>query len=102
MTDIPFRNDFRAALETGAKTATTRTGRYGEEGDTFNAFGMTFVLTDVRKVELGYVARYFHQREGTKSPEEFIRIWREIHPRAGFRPKTIVYLHLFRRVNGGG
>lgn len=102
MTLIPFNHTDPAALSSGRKTATTRTARYGETGTTFEAFDMQFVLTGVYRVQLGDVARYYFQQEGLDSPQEFIRVWRKIHPRSEYDPEKSVYLHLFRRIEGNG
>ncbi len=95
---VPFLADFREALLSGAKTATTRTARHAEEGDTFEAFGATFEVLAVRRTTLAAVKLGYWQREGVASPEAFERVWTRIHPRAGFDPAKAVYLHKFRRV----
>lgn len=95
---IAFRDDFRDALCSGAKTMTTRTARHAEPGDTFQAFGADFEVLRVLRTTLAVVKLAYWREEGTASPVEFERIWRAIHPRAGFDPAKTVYLHEFRRV----
>ena len=44
---IPFRPEFKDKMLKGLKTATSRTKKYGNAGDTFNAFGATFRIIHV-------------------------------------------------------
>lgn len=102
MTDrpLPFLPDWRDAMLRGTKTATTRTARHAEEGDTFRAFGARFEIVRVARVTLGEVAREHYREEGVASPEEFERVWVRLHPRAGFVATKAVYLHEFRCCGG--
>lgn len=95
---IPFKQEFRSAMLSDAKTATSRTKRYGKAGDTFDAFGQTFEILQVSKVSLRFVANEYYLDEGCTSDLHFIRVWREIHPRKGFQPDQMVWLHEFKRV----
>jgi len=85
----------------GTKTMTSRTRKYGEKGDTFDAFGATFELEDVRKVSLFCIANYYYRQEGADSTQDFINIciWKIIHPRKGFDSDTMVWLHRFKKVS---
>ena len=94
--EIPFLPEFETAIVTGRKTATTRTKRYGSPGDCFEAFGRAFVITDVRRMLLGTVAHQYYLEEGFDSDVDFIQCWTRIHPRKGYEPRQLVYLHLFR------
>jgi hypothetical protein len=82
----------------GVKTCTARTKRMGSPGDTFDEFGATFVLTHVCRIPLDYVARDCWEQEGCHSIEHFQEVWRSIHPRAGFEPVQVVWLHCFKQV----
>jgi len=93
---IPFLPRFRAALLSDQKIMTCRTTKKGEAGDTFQVFGSTFILRDVYRIRLGYVADLNYTHEGCESPEEFRAIWRSLHP-SGFDPEKIVWLHEFVR-----
>jgi len=94
---IPFKGEFREAMLSGRKTMTSRYKRYGEPGDYFKAFGKTFTIISVRKVQLSHVKDSFYYSEGFESPREFAKVWALLHPRRGFRPRDEVYLHSFRR-----
>lgn len=84
----------------GQKTHTARTRRYGVPGDTFQAFGVTFELIEIRRVTLSVVAYLYYYYEGFDSPQDFIRCWNILHPIKRYRPYTHVYLHQFRRIYG--
>lgn len=79
----------------GIKTATTRNRLYGIVGDTFEAFGMTFEIQSHERIELGQVAEKYYKEEGFSFPDQFINCWKEIHPRAGWTPRKMVFLHRF-------
>jgi len=93
--EIPFNKWSRDRLEQGQKTATTRTSRYGDPGDTFVVDGRKYELTHVIKVELEVVARHFWGVEGCNYPNQFCEVWKEIHPHKGYEPDWEVWLHLF-------
>lgn len=96
---IPFRQEFRDVMLSGEKTMTSRTKRYGNMGDTFKIFGVTFQLTKQPwKMYLGVVAYLFYTKEGLDSEDEFIAVWNEIHPRKGFDPEQQVWAHTFKRI----
>ncbi len=101
MTDIgpiPFLAQFRNAVLNGDKTMTARTKKYGNPGDMFTAFGAMFKLISVTEVCLSFVAHVCAKFEGLGSAEEFINVWKEIHPKKGYDPDQLVYLHEFKRV----
>ena len=93
---IPFLPRFREPMLADRKTMTCRTGKKGEPGDTFSAWGSTFILRDVYRIRLGIVAAINHQHEGCESPEEFQAVWQRLHP-SGYDPEKVVWLHEFVR-----
>lgn len=95
---IPFYARFKEPLLDGTKTWTSRTKWYGEIGDTFEAFGHEFVITRRFQMTLSRVA-IFWREEGCKSREDFVELWKKIHPRKGFDPKWVVNVHVFARVS---
>lgn len=97
--DIPMNDWSEKQLRLGNKTATTRTDRYGRSGDRFEAAGNVYELTHVVKVPLRAVANHFYDEEGCEEKEEFETVWEEIHPRKGYEPDWLVYLHLFREID---
>lgn len=97
--EIPFMERFREAMLDSRKTVTSRTKQYGKRGDQFEAFGAPFVILDVMRMPLWEVRDKWFKWEGVDSPEEFERVWAEIHPKKGFDPKQVVYLHRFVRRN---
>jgi len=95
---IPFNNWSRERLKKGIKTATSRNKKYGEVGDTFVVDGVTYELEVVTKVSLQSVLDVCYDIEGAKSKEEFIEIWKEIHPRKGWDPDQKVWFHRFKKL----
>lgn len=81
---LPFLAQFRFALLRGRKTATSRTEFNGNVGDTFEAYGATFRIVSVEELRLNNIAYDHFREEGLGSPEDFMEIWEEIHPRRGW------------------
>ena len=100
--NIPFRVDIIRALFEGRKTATSRTKRFGIPGDTFSVSGQLFRILKVRTEKLSIVARKYWAKEGFGSPQEFIATWERIHPRKGWDPEQVVFLHEFEMVKNDG
>lgn len=94
---IPFKARFREPMLNGTKIYTVRTKRMGEPSDTFVAFGATFWILHVSEAQLFEVAALW-QEEGCMSKEDFIAVWKEIHPVTGYHDYQYVYLHEFRRI----
>ncbi len=97
---IPFREQFKTLMLAEQKTCTSRTKRYGNMGDTFDAFGFTFELTNVFRASLGSVAQLLFYEEGFLDPKAFVICWKEIHPRKGYNPNQEVYIHSFKLLSG--
>jgi hypothetical protein len=95
---IPFRDDMSKAIIMGNKTATSRNKRYGKPGDIFEVEGFYFELIRVSHQYLDDVARSHWAQEGVSSEQEFIELWKEIHPRTGWEPDKPVWFHEFRRI----
>ena len=98
--DIPFRDGFRRAMLAGDKDCTSRNKRYGDVGDTFEKFGATFEIDAQERSTLEDVALNLFREEGCTSPDHFIAVWKAIHPRAGWTPEKLVWVHYFKRVVG--
>lgn len=96
--EIPFQEMWRDKMVNGEKICTTRTKRYGKKGDTFEAFDLTFVLTLVLPATLRSVADNRYVAEGCRSAQEFVSIWRRLHPRKGWVPEQRVQVHWFARL----
>jgi hypothetical protein len=58
---------------------------------------MEFELLAVAKLPLEEVSKNLFRQEGCSSPEEFREIWAELHPRKGFVPEQMVYVHWFSK-----
>lgn len=95
---VPFLPEFKERLIAGRKWATTRTKRLGDVGDQFVAFGQRFEFTKVCDLPLFAVAAEHYQAEGFTSPEGFIDIWNNIHPRVRYNEIQRVYYHEFKLV----
>lgn len=94
---IPFFDRFRQSMLASVKTMTSRNKKYGSPGDIFKIFRATFQITKIEHLELGIIAKHYYKEEGVDSPEEFINIWKRLHPGRGWRPDQVVYLHQFKR-----
>lgn len=109
--DIPFREDMRDEAIWNRKFCTTRGEKYGEPGDWFPLtrsipeydiyVRKLFVLIDVVRMPLSYVARCLFAAEGLKNPRDFVKIWEEIHPVVGFVPSQRKWVHFFREADEG-
>ena len=95
---IPFNAWSKSRFITHGKSATSRTKIYGKIGDTFEVDGKIYELTDIQAQKLYIVANVYFNREGCNSPEEFIDVWNDIHPKKKYNSEAVVYLHLFRLV----
>ena len=92
---IPFLPQFKDPMLDGQKVMTTRSKKYGNIGDTFEAFGEEFIITSVFKLSLGHIAVMYHKEEGFKSKQDFIKLWKKLHPRVGYVPERIYWVHVF-------
>ena len=93
--EIPFNKWSLKKLENGIKYATSRNKKYGEVGDTFNVNGSKYQLTVVTKLPLWFIAFHLHKTEGCKRPIDFENIWKEIHPKKGWKDTQVVWYHHF-------
>lgn len=92
---MPFTKASRDKIKAGEKTATTRKTKYGFVGDTFMVAGVMYRITEVKKLMLVRVAFDWFKEEGFGSPEDFVEAWVSLHPRIGYTPGRVVFLHLF-------
>ena len=61
----------------------------------------TFKITSLTRQVLGDIAKYHYKEEGFNTTEEFIELWKRLHPRKGYDPKQIVWYHEFVEVKDG-
>jgi hypothetical protein len=105
-TNIPFREDMALAVISGRKHCTTRTYKMGHVGDVFPVSweGITrkYKLRHIEQRRLDFVAQFLYVPEGFDSATEFIDIWNEIHPRRGFQPEDVRWVHWFEEVGQNG
>ena len=95
---IPFLPQFKNPMLSGQKVITSRTRRYGQTGDTFQAWGQTFEIRKVSYILLSSVRGRYYQQEGFPSPEAFEACWLALHPIKGYDPLQAVYAHSFRKL----
>ena len=93
--EIPFNEWSRKRLGI-TKFGTTRNKKYGETGDLFIVDGYEYQLIHVIKLPLIFVRNVLYGMEGASCPEEFEKVWIEIHPRKGFEIDKKVWYHHFR------
>lgn len=67
------------------------------KGDVFTAYGVDFQVDRMEKHELQYVAENLYEKEGFEQPDQFVEIWKEIHPCKGWQPQQVVWVHFFHR-----
>jgi len=96
--EIPFNEWSRDKLAKEQKTATTRTSRYGDPGDTFTVNNIEYELTHTVYLPLKVVTKHFYAEEGCNFQAEFKEVWKDIHPNKGYEPAWMVWLHLFRKL----
>lgn len=94
---LPLMPRWQHKMLLGLKTATSRPNKYGHAGDTFRQFGANFVILSIEKHTLGYIADNLYKEEGCDSPDEFKEVWSKLHPRKGFIPTQLVWVHFFRK-----
>jgi hypothetical protein len=94
---IPFKERFREPLLNQTKDWTTRTKQYGKPYDYFEAFGAGFRIDDIMQLPLKTVIANW-KREGCFSEQDFIDVWKSIHPTRKFDLEETFYTHSFHRV----
>lgn len=94
---IPFMARFKEPMLNDVKTMTSRTKIYGAHGDWFEAFGATFRLEEIQCQPFNIIAAQW-QAEGCSSKEDFLAVWKQIHPRHEPDPMELFYVHRFHRV----
>lgn len=94
--EIPFNNVFRERILSGVKTCTSRNKKYGKIGDSFTAFGGEFEIYLIEKRRLDFVALHYNKQEGFKTPQEFVKFWKKLHPRKGFIMNQEVWVHWWK------
>jgi hypothetical protein len=98
MIKIPFKDRFAEPLKSGVKTMTSRTKVYGQPGDYFFAFGDCYVLTSVIERHLDFIVDHWKE-EGCSSREDFLGVWREIHPRKALNMQDMFWTHSFLEIS---
>lgn len=94
--EVPFKKRFGEPIKQQIKTWTTRTSWLGAVGDTFTAFGRREVMVERRELPLGEIARDHWKEEGCSSEQDFIDVWRGLHPNKGWVPDDIGKVHIFK------
>ena len=94
---IPFLQRFKTPMLNDVKTMTSRTRRYGEKGDWFKAFEVNFRLDSVEPQPFSFVIEHWKE-EGCNSKEDFLSVWKQIHPRRIFLDDYCLFVHRFHRV----
>ena len=95
---VPFNSWSKDKLKKGLKHATSRNKKYGNPGDTFQVEDKTYKLEMVVKLPLEFIAKELYNSEGCRDQYEFMKVWKDIHPRAGWTPDKMVWYHYFREV----
>ena len=76
---------------------TCRVKKMANPGDYFKIGDSVFNVVSVEKIPLGFVADFYWSNEGCNSRDEFVEVWKTIHPIKGFREEEYVFLHKFRK-----
>ncbi len=84
------------------KNWTTRSKKLGEIGDTFTIakgpLTKRLKIIDFKRMRLEEVALHGYRHEGCASPEDFIRVYSELHPKKGWTPDEKKWVHVFEEV----
>ena len=96
--DIPFLEEFKDDMLRDQKVCTSRTQLYGTNGDTFKTFGAEFRIVCSVRLPLSVIAECLYGQEGFLNPQGFKDTWVKLHPRKGYIPDWIVYVHFFTRI----
>ena len=94
--NIPFNDWSKGRLQERKKWATSRNKRYGMKGDTFTIDDERYELTLVKKIPLFVIARDYYDAEGCSTENEFIELWKSIHPKLGWTKFKEVWIHFFK------
>ncbi len=98
---IPFLPRFNEDIVNAQKIMTTRTKKYGDPNDYFwithGEYECKIVLLAVFRTQLWHVAYHFYSAEGLSSPDKFIEIWNQIHPKRGYKLDELnnFWVHIF-------
>ena len=93
---IPFLPEFIPLIRDGKKTCTARTKRYGASLDVVDSPAGPLLILLVKRIPLSFIRDHYWEEEGVSNPDEFVRTWERLHPRAGFDGKRLVWLHVFQ------
>lgn len=91
---LVFGEEWEEALQRCYKVCETRIEKYA--GDTFEAFGIEFVVTKRQQLPLSEVAENWFRENGCYSPREFKEVWKQAHGGV-FDPEQMVWLHHFKK-----
>jgi hypothetical protein len=94
---IPFLERFREPMLNDQKTMTSRTKIYGAAGNMFYAFGELFRIDEVQCQPFNVIVAQW-QAEGCSSKEDFLTVWKQIHPRHTPDAMELFFVHRFHRV----
>jgi hypothetical protein len=100
---MPFNKWSKDRLESGDKFATSRTKKYGKTGDYFLIGSHRYEIQFVVKLPLWFIRAWLYKTEGAETMDEFVEVWKKIHPVKGWDDNQIVWYHCFIpvMVNGG-
>jgi hypothetical protein len=102
---IPFNKWSKQRLYEELKYATSRNKKYGNVGDWFEVIFndkdeiRKYQLIEVNQTKLKSVRDFGWEDEGCRCPEEFVEVWKDIHPRKGWIDEQRVWFHRFRELD---
>ena len=99
---LPERSHHRGASVKKAKIPFLKWFRkqMGKGYDTFEAFGATFKILYVMEVTLKNIIPEW-KREGCTNEQDFIDVWKSIHPRRKFDLEEYFWVHCFEKIEEG-
>ena len=86
-----------ASALSGAKTQQRRAGVYGYPGESFELEGVAFVITDLRKENLGDMTEHDVQCEGYQNLEMYRNLILRMHPGMSWDEDFPVWVHEFEK-----
>jgi len=91
-----FSESERKPMLSGRQTCTPNIDQLGDQGDTFEAFGESWVIGAVLALKLKVVRDDYYDQSGFLSPRDFERAWAKSHYK-NFDDDSEVWVHWFGR-----
>lgn len=92
---IPIDSRFWPRILEGSMMYHAMTRVYAQPRDHFFILGHKIFVVSVTNSTLGDLSNFGYKAQGCDSPYDFIDYWKHYHPRMGYKPEKVIYLHWF-------